>query len=678
IIKCSYSHIVNNISRWWKKVIISMEERFSESCDSSLGIKLNKFVVNIWGVNIHPDDNRLILHVRKKFSIKIKCHLRKLFTDMIRDRSILPNGKVLCNCSWPIISGILLPIAKESVRVILEEEYKELDETFSKVRVVDVGKSGDFSHIRKVTDDEKNNLTVRARSFISRRLNESVRSSWIDVNRTTKSYLSKYMSEIFTKRYSGSSLMNKLRCTDSDNILNVRKEYLFKIKSVIYDKFSDIINNKHKLDDGTIAGMYSWFRIYRKLLPIAKEEVKHILEDGSKALELVISRSRVVVDYTNDSRELTSKEKAIILEDVMKLVYASLKSLCGRVWIDLVTSSDGGCGDASDSAAVVGSDEGLYSDVKDDVLKINFCCEDDLVIYSAKKRVSFKINKCIRSKFSNLIKNKHKFDDGSVIGVDSWKNVSGRLLPIAIEEIKPIIERERIEINKILLGSRAVFFKLDGTSITRKLTSQERHVALLTVMRSIYEIGLSNLSRLWNGVVKPPEDKSPETCGNFMFNDYTESKEFEYLEGHSLSVGIMELREMDKAELDNIRLEFVGKLGPVIDKVVNLLPLKTDMPLSISDDIMLDVAKSSYDCFKEEGFFIKLESLLSKAKVVDTFGNDRFILDEERKSVIQAFMDNISNDRDYLVKKRIKEFMEGSSPFGGNSPAVVYNNPNSS
>ncbi|WP_139057415.1 hypothetical protein, partial [Candidatus Ichthyocystis hellenicum] len=124
----------------------------------SLGVGANK-IINKWKLNLHPDDDKLILFIRRKFSTEMRDYLRTLFSGMLEEKAVLASGKELCNCSWTAISSELYPIAVESVGPIIENEYRELDKVLSEVRIVDVNNSDGCSYIiRKVTGEEKNSL----------------------------------------------------------------------------------------------------------------------------------------------------------------------------------------------------------------------------------------------------------------------------------------------------------------------------------------------------------------------------------------------------------------------------------------------------------------------------------------------------------------------------------------
>lgn len=641
VMKCIYKKI--NFGKLWARSIKSpkyFEEDVSES-------------INLWGVNLHPDDSRLILFIRKKFSVNIRSHLRKLFSNMIKDGSIFATAKPQGDYSWALFSNELIPIAKKSVGKIMEEQYKELDEILSKSYVLDTNK-GDVNFCvsgRRITDDEKNNIMVRAKAFICRRLYNSIRVSWISV--TNSSVLCNHKEKDIVPKV-------KIRYEDSVAILNTRREFSRKIKSTIYCKFTEMINNKCKFVDGTVIGIFSWPRVSKDVLPIAKGEVKHFLKDERAELRSILSKARVALGPMVE-RKLTNKEKSIALANIEKLIDRELKQLFRKVWYDVLEFVRYNYVDIGNFVDTVSFEEGTYECDKVDDSAFKLYHEDDRVIYRVRRKFAAKMNERISSKFCEMINLRYEFDDGTVIGIQPWGDISKNIFPIVKEEVKPIVEMEKIEINKILTRSRAVFPKPDGTSIIRKITSKERSIMLRAIMRCVCK--LHNLSRLWRRVTKSLSKKSsvgefPGGHGKCIPCSTTVYEISKYNDdGKSLaSVKSIELKDVYKEELTNIRIEFIGNLGPIIDEVFYSLT-NIDTLSSGLDDAILSVSERSYNLFKEGGFLYRVESLLLSAKVVNTFGDDRFITDDESKNIFKSFMDSIDNDRDHLVKKRYQEFI---------------------
>ncbi|CUT17677.1 hypothetical protein [Candidatus Ichthyocystis sparus] len=614
-------------------------------------------IVGIWGLNLHPDDDKFISFIiRRKFSVSIKNHLVKLFYSILKNRVLPPSGMILCDSSWVIVSSELFEIALESIDFINKKQYRELNRALPKLRIVDVYENDAlFCVIRKITDDEKKDLMICARKIIVKRLNAFIRLLWLCmVNKFSTSVL--YGCKENSKLISESNIVDlwmvKLNHKDNIAILKNRRKFSSMIKSIVHDKFSSMLRNKYEFDDGTFIGASSWFRVSNKLIPIAKEEIVSILEYQREELERIISRARVIVDYKVD-RDLTSKEKYAVLENIMNITCCVLKILFKRIWDNVITSLSNNFSDTTDHSYaysevgcsvkfpifpinnvvdIVGIESGEGEIYRYDSIKIRLCNEYDKSILSIRKRFSSEINKCISSKYMEIINGGHKFC-GCNVGMYFWRNVSKKILPIVRKEIDPIMENERIEINDILLRSSACIFLYDGLVAVRCLTFDERGLILETIMESVSKQVMRNFSRMWNKIIR----LSLSSLKNF--------------------------KENHESYLDNIRLEFVGSLGPIVSEVVDSLP--SDVVMSLPSrlehtgyNLSGVIYEKSHSLFNERGFLDRVNSCLSNSRLVDAFGNYRFINDEEKKYVLKEFMDAIDTDIDCLIKKRIKRLRD--------------------
>ncbi|WP_092486342.1 hypothetical protein [Candidatus Ichthyocystis hellenicum] len=588
-------------------------------------------IINLWGMYIHPDDDKLVLFIRMKYSSQIRDHLIELFSCMLRRRSVLPSGAVLSDYSWEVIPNELYEVAVQSIGTIVEDQCKELDKTLSRARIIDTNEDDSSSCIiRKVTDDEKKKLMIRARDLVDKRLKVTIRLSWFSVvNKFSTDagygYRGNYKS--ISGRVMEGSWGVKLRYSDNISILNTRKKFSSIIKGVVYTKFSNMLKDRHRFDDDTFIGACAWFRVSKKLLPIARGEIKHILENEKEELREVISVSRVVVGREVD-REITSEEISTVLENVMNLVFKALKVLFRRTWVNVVNSLE--------RNSVVGNIE-LDVDAKGDGCKVNLCYEDDIAIFNVRTEFSREMNRCIVNKYSEMIKEKYRFNDDSIVSLCSWKKISKKVFPIISEEISPIIENERMKIGNMLLKSRVDVFPSDSSGvarITREPTLEERSDILETIMESVIKQSMRNFRVMWNMVIKLP------------------------------SLGLGDMSEVHRLELDSIKLEFIGSLKPVVDEVVDSLLLDLDISLSGLDDMNHNaysiLFERSRNLFSDGGFFSRIELLLSDTRVVDESGNDRCITDKEKKCLLKKFMNMIDADIDCLIKKRISKLKDRS------------------
>ncbi|WP_092486298.1 hypothetical protein [Candidatus Ichthyocystis hellenicum] len=600
-------------------------------------------IISVWGLNIHPDDDKIILFIRRKFARDISVHFRKLFSNMLERGVVLPSGKVLSECSWGDISCELLPVAIESVEQIFKECYLELDIVLSKLRVIDVDKNDDCSCvIRGVTGDEKKDLMLRVDMVMHKSLACSARSSWIYVTNNLKSYVY-------------GNLRVKFRHVDGVAILNIRRKYLCKLKSRICDKFKSMVNNKYEFGDDTIVGRFSWSRIYKKMFPVIQEEIKNIIGDEIEELKDVISRVRVMIDSGVD-RKLTDVERPIVLENIMKLVYKSLRNLSKNIW-DNVKASSGG--NSSSVEVSMGSPNELFSGYEgrspgygECNYRVSFCYEDDSAISSIRKKFSSDVSKRISSKFFEMLKNGYRFSDGTVIDRSPWVYLSKRLLPIARKEIEPIMEEERLKINDVLLKAQVVVPSSGAcSSMIRGLTPREISYFLGAVMKLVRVQFLSTFRRAWKKIIALPE-------GAILDIEDSNGSEIIALDEKCLSsVDFDDLSESCREKLDGIRLEFVGRLGPVVGNVVDSSLLYVDITSSILERIKSDVAEESCVLFREGGFLYRIESLLSEVKLIEVSGKCRSITEKERRHIFQEFMNSIASDRNYLVENRVVKLM---------------------
>ncbi|CUT17695.1 MULTISPECIES: hypothetical protein [Candidatus Ichthyocystis] len=784
---------------------------------ASLGFRVEQ-IISMWGLNIHPDDDRIILFTRRSFSAKIMELLRELFSDMLEREAVLPSGRVISRCAWKDVSSELYPIAIDSIESLVEDQYSELDRIFSKVRVVDVNRDNDsFCIVREVTAAEKNDLMVRVRVIVGRGLKYSVRSSWLSVISSFESY------KFYRRETSVWGL--KLRYCDNSSILNTRKKYSSKIRLRVYDKFSKMISDKYTFDDGTTIGRFAWFRVSKKMYPIAMSLVKDIIDGESRELEEVISKSRVVTDYKTD-REITDEEKSNVLEKIMKVVFRELKNLFGKIWLDILSSLEDDHGgvevceeytksfefDCTDIENKSSTDIfGIDSSAEFDAHRVNLRNEDDNNISRLRSEFLSKINSCINIKFSEILEKEKvgEFDNRKITDRFSWKKMSDKLLPIAKKEIGRVMEGESVKINNILLESRMVVYGNDGCTVDRDLTSEEISSFLGAIVKSAYEHSICESRKLWMHLISSSDGGTGDLSFSASSGDvqvlklYYEDdrailnvrrrfssklnccisavfrkiikKEYEfgdrdisdrlswkvvskkilpiakkemdpilreermkikdlllksrkvfsggggYSEVRELNneevlyiiedimksvyrqsldmlrrvwrrvsrlskvdimgmddknmneildlgkecssfVNFANLSELYKEEFDDIRLEFIGSLGPIVAEVVGSSLLNIDVTPSILDRIKSDVVDGSCSLFKEGGFIDRVELLLSEIQVIRPSGKDRFLTEDEKRSIFQEFTDNIAIDRDCFVDNRIVRLVKNIDP----------------
>ncbi|CUT17702.1 MULTISPECIES: hypothetical protein [Candidatus Ichthyocystis] len=484
-----------------------------------LDSKINYKIISKWGLNIYPDDEKLILFIRRKFSGLIRSSFCKLFSDMLELGAVLPSGKELQVCSWGIVSRELSDVAIKSVESIVEDQYTDLEIILSRFRIVDIDVSNNSScTVRAITDDEKSMVMIRAKKFISKSLICSARMSWLFVvnNKSNSVGVHPRLKGKNIKLRSAAPISGiKLRYSDNYDISKSSNEFLSEASSIIRDKFSGMLKNKYKFSDGTTIGRFSWNKLYPKLIPIAKEEINNIFEDEIKKLEGIISESRVLVDYVNYcivDRELTDEEKSYVFRDVIKRLNEDLRRLFSVSWRDITSYGSYHVDAAYFSKDVVDKPSASsideinfgeeYAENRDYNPKINLYYEDNCLILKIRDKFMREKVDAVRNKFIEMLTNKYTFDDNTVIDKLPWKQLSKKLLIVARDEVSAIEKKERVAINNILLRSRVIDFRDDGyANAVRDITSEERSSFLISIMKRISRISRCAFRKAWDSLI---------------------------------------------------------------------------------------------------------------------------------------------------------------------------------
>ncbi|WP_176695793.1 hypothetical protein [Candidatus Ichthyocystis hellenicum] len=666
----SWSNVITSLCRSHSDLEDGVEDEATTNYGGELSLPSSDFMSirkerdaevaeDVWGVIVRYEDDIAILNVRRKFSSEISKSVRRKFIEIIKNGYKLEDGTTIGDLPWKTVSRKLMPVAENEIAPIVEIECAKINEILLKSRVV-ISES-DFT--RELTSDERSSIMKTIVKSIHKQFVAMSSIIWGDVIRLSvdsknSETTGENKGKIGSKKIGGV----KIRYDDSAVIFSIKREYNHKIVPVLRSKFSKMIKNRYKFEDDSILGKFAWFRVSKKMFPIAKEEVKNIIEDESNRLWEFLSEARVCVDDTTD-RSLTTEERGGVFKSITRLIDKGLKSLCAKVWSDVIS-----CLGRTyiDHDVCITSESSLSSDDLIKFMKVDagfvinnsrvmFCYEDDISILNVKKRFSSEISRCVRCKFVEMLEIKYRFDDGTIIGKLPWKVVSKKVLPIVTKEIIPIIEKERIEISNILSKSRVIVYSSnDDSSITRILTSKEIHGILNIIMESVYRSEIYRFSKIWVRLIKSLKEESLRNDMN-LYRCGNESKKVESDNNCSSPLCLLDLREEDIEELDNIRLEFIGSLGAIIGNFVNSSPSK-DVGISSSyslDDVISYVSKRSSGLFKEGGFLHRVKLILSVARVVSLPGKDRLLTAKERKFISQLFMDSIDSDRDYLIRKRV-------------------------
>ncbi|CUT17664.1 MULTISPECIES: hypothetical protein [Candidatus Ichthyocystis] len=463
-------------------LLVSLED-MKYSYDS-LNIKPDK-MFSKFGLNLYPQDYHSISVVRKKFSGYVRDSLCSSFSGMLRSRATLPGGGVVEECSWRKISIGLYPVAKEFVDSIINDEYTQLDVVVSELCIVDFSDDNGFCSVRESTSEEKTHVMECVKRIVNKDLRFCARSAWVDASKIV-------FSRSKCVECGKDDFGVILRGSDNSSILKTRRKFSRNILSVVGAKFREMLRNGYKFEDDTVLGKFSWFRVSRKLLPVAQEEVKHILYAQRVELKRIISESRAVANNKID-RELTVEEKSSVFNKIMKLVDVEARYSFRKVWSDILKSflheSDGSARCSNDI-------------VVDGKFENNLHYEDDAAILNIRRRFSSDMSDLVRKKFCEIISSGYVVSDGRTIDNYSWPEISKVISPVVKELVRPLLEKEREKIYEVLMKARVVV-STPGiySSATRKLTSSEREVIFGKIMATVRKRCTSLFSNVWRGLV---------------------------------------------------------------------------------------------------------------------------------------------------------------------------------
>ncbi|WP_092343534.1 hypothetical protein [Candidatus Ichthyocystis sparus] len=712
----------------WEDVIILF-------VDGGCGNKNHCFAVDLF-----YEDYDTIFSIRRKFSSEIRASVHNKFSEMLRNNYKFDDGSVICISSWKCVSKKLLPIAKKEIRPILEKERIEINKILLKSRIV-ISDSDSFSSkdTRILTCEERLSALEDIMKFVYKQAIDMIGRVWRsvigppmgnilgEVGSGSVSVLMKSSSVDSSSIKMGvcESIEDdnntysdvKLRFIDNLAISSARRVFSSEMSICIRNKFYLMLKGRYRFDSNTVIRMVSWSNISKELLPIAESEIKPIMDRERIEINDILLESRVLMsshDIFSRSdlsfgmtRALTQKERFITLEKIMKSVHKQSLCMFSRVWggvIRLIHKRySKGClnYDASDGISKItesGTVSSILCDEEEDIIEEDLPLEDiieesvsgsslavptwgikiryhdEILIINERRNFSYAMKIYIHDKFCEMLKNEYKFDDCTVISKLSWRKLSKKLIPIAQKEAEPIIEDERIALHGILLKSRVVIPKIyDGSYYhTRELTDNEVSTTLDRIMGSVRKQAIDIFGSVWESILNSSDRKYSEESVRSIFT----SDDF-YI---SKVIRFVDLRDEDKTELDNIRIEFFGVLGPIVGEIMESLLVDADASLpqfrSILHNVNLTVYRKSHVLFEEEGFFSRVGAALSTAKVVGSSGNDRSLTDNERKFLFRLFMYNLDKDRYYLVKKRIEEFRRsnlvvGVVPIGVDASSIL-------
>ncbi|CUT17689.1 MULTISPECIES: hypothetical protein [Candidatus Ichthyocystis] len=677
--------IVDNIIDYMKNMLMDRSNNnVSDVVMSFRGLKVRcgKRFSSDWkckfGFKIHPEDSSKILSIRSKFADKSRAIVKNKFYEMIKEEYKFSDGTTVGIVGWDEISENMFPVAQETIRCFVEAERKELLELLSNIRIFDDGSIFDGSSYgtRSATSEEMDkifkhsveNIYNCSRDLFSKVWKNLINSEKVGVLRSmgyggqlngecspgapsyaVQSNTTGFYSipvELAEKNCSVFSILGlNILPEDYNLILGIRRKFSVKIRSNVAKILSDTLRNRIIFPSGGVIRCSRRCYIYGELFDMAVELFGFIVEGESEELGRILSTLHVA-DINSGNyvfRMTTDHERENFITRSRKIAYARLKSQIRSLWAKVF-----------DKVKYCGRDEDCEIGGVCTLLdKIKCKCNTGIVNFN---------NKCmgvIRSeifnKFSEMIKNKYEFDDGTTVSNNSsWFEVGDKLNPVASDYVKRIMESEVDELKAIVNISYVVIdFK-----VIRKLTDRENYVISSDVMYYIYTASKKLFEVIWGNVIDSLAVESIGVDCCLEIGNSDDKCSFVKLS----SIGFRDLIDVDKSKFDNVRLEFLGVLGPMVNEVIDSLALNRDLSLTCIGDVsscVFDiVSRRSHHLLKELCFLDKAESLLLTAQVVMGCGDSRFITDVESKFILKEFMDSIDHDIDCLVKKRINKFKD--------------------
>ncbi|CUT17662.1 MULTISPECIES: hypothetical protein [Candidatus Ichthyocystis] len=477
------------------------------------------------GVHLRAEDNLEILNVRNKFTIEMNLCMYNKFLEMINGNHKFGDGKIAGVHSWDKISKSVLRIAKDLVGPILEREVSEIVCILtSKSRVV-ISLPGGLYSIRSLTSSEVSDALQKIVEYLRKQevysadvlWNSIIKSSKLSSNNCEFDVL---VGDSFPVKCS-SLVTSSAECVDRDiglqeeasvvnweylksvyfslgidegrsfrkwsfnihpedlkRISSIRGVFLKQVRKQCMGLFSDMLDRRDVLPSGRVLlSTCSWFDVSSELQPIAMEFIKGTIEEGHRELDRVLSNSRIIdVDANNVLyriiRKIKDDEKNHIKVIASSIESKSLKFYLGLIWLR-VSKTHTDCGGGSDSGKDIPVSGRNYN------FGVRIRKSDCIAICSAKSKFSPIMYEILDSKFREMIKNKYRFDDNTVISKLAWFRLSEKLFPVAKKEVDHVISDRREELERILFGVRVVVdYKTD-----RKITDEEKDVVLHNVFK---------------------------------------------------------------------------------------------------------------------------------------------------------------------------------------------------
>ncbi|CUT17707.1 MULTISPECIES: hypothetical protein [Candidatus Ichthyocystis] len=411
-------------------------------------------------------------------------------------------------------------------------------------------------------------------------------------------------------------------CNSSNCLGTLLKFKSEKMSSIIRREFLKIVSGccKGAFDD-FLDSMFTWPYVESNLSNLIKEGVRSIF---SLVKSNIIAGSDVIIsEHKNRIKE--GKAGRINSDKEEKRMFLGTrrggnKSSLPKVRFEGKYSMSGKCGFRLD---------------KQFNLKFTSVKTDNLVLFRA----------LVRRKFEGIIAS-------GIIGSLNWYDVSERLLSVAMEEAREIVDNTYRLLRSIVSEARIVCD--DGRE--RDLVGVEKVILNKNVMASANKKFKDTTRSLWRDVSK--STKSRDLSSDVV-----------------LEVLLPDLSEADRSGLSVIEDEFTRNFEPVVCETISTMLSGVDVTSSglecLLNEITPILSERRISFLIENGFLSSAVSLLSRAMVVKSCSS-RVITDNEKYKILVVYVRNITKRVDVFISSYLSSLIgSGVTTSSGGVPSRV-------
>ncbi|WP_092486884.1 hypothetical protein [Candidatus Ichthyocystis hellenicum] len=472
---------------------------------------------------------------------------------------------------------------------------------------------------------------------------------------------SKFTAEKIVTR-SGHSMFGKCKFKLSEEffyqVTKIRAEKLVLFRPIVLKELYRVMREG-------ILDSYEWSVVSEKIFSISVEAAKEIIDSQHEALKKIISEARVICD-DGVERKVKRREKIEITKSVMQSSNKRLREVVRLLWKNITAGSKiSGAVNFGKLYAVANKNpdtKGKYSMFG----KCKFRLSEDFFCQVTKirseKLVLFK--PIVLKEFDKVMRE-------GILDSYEWSVVSEKLFSIAVEATKEIIDSQRKALKKVI--SEACVICDDG--VARKIKRKEKIEITKSVMQSSNK-RLREVARLlWKNITAGNRSKSPSAVNFGKPSILDNSSEAPVVDGtdrnfvtddSNLRFSLVDLRKEDRLEFECITGEFIRYFKPILCEIINPLLSDAYTPSSELKSILAKIKPAIYkrkvDCFIQNGFAARVESLLSRALIVMPSGN-RVMTYNEKDKFLMSSMVGVNESIDVFTSEYVSSLISSAVPI---------------